>query len=76
VWETLFPGVDIRVLGASPMFKLPGCREICLWMGAVDAGRRTAERVLKRREERGGVPRGKQGDLRYRSKLRRRRGVT
>ena len=47
VWETLFPGVDIRVLGASPMFKLPGCREICLWMGAVDAGRRTAERVLK-----------------------------
>jgi len=47
VWETLFPGVDIRVLGASPMFKLPGCREICLWMGAVDAGRRTAEHVLK-----------------------------
>jgi len=47
VWETLFPGVDIRVLGASPMFKAPGCREICLWMGAVDAGRRTAERVLK-----------------------------
>lgn len=47
VWETLFPGVDVRVLGASPMFKVPGCREICLWMGAVDAGRKTAERVLR-----------------------------
>jgi len=46
-WERLFPGLAIRVLGASPMFFLPGCREICLWMGAVDAGRATAERVLR-----------------------------
>ena len=47
VWELLFPGVPFRVLGASPMFKMPGCREICLWMGAVDAGRKTAARVLR-----------------------------
>jgi hypothetical protein len=47
VWESLFPGIDFRVLGATPMFYVPGCREICLWMGAVDAGRRTAERVLR-----------------------------
>lgn len=46
-WERLFPGIEFRVLGASPMFFLPGCREICLWMGAVDAGRRTAARVLR-----------------------------
>ena len=46
-WEALFPGVAFRVLGASPMFYVPGCREICLWMGAVDAGRKTAERVLR-----------------------------
>lgn len=46
-WERLFPGLAVRVLGASPMFFLPGCREICLWMGAVDAGRVTAERVLR-----------------------------
>jgi hypothetical protein len=35
VWEKLFPGIETRVLGASPMFWLPGSREICLWMGAV-----------------------------------------
>ena len=29
------------------MFFLPGCREICLWMGAVDAGARTAREVLR-----------------------------
>jgi len=34
------------VLGATPMFYFPGCREICLWMGAVDAGKATANRIL------------------------------
>lgn len=33
-------------MGASPMFWVPGAREICLWMGAVDARKKTAERVL------------------------------
>ena len=47
VWEKLFPGIPFRVLGASPMFFVPGCREICLWFGAVDAGRKTAENVLR-----------------------------
>jgi|TARA_B110000977_G_scaffold169276_1_gene219119 hypothetical protein len=46
-WEALFPGIPIRVLGATPMFFVPGCREICLWFGAVDAGRKTAEKVLR-----------------------------
>ena len=69
VWETLFPGVDIRVLGASPMFKAAGMsRDL-----PVDGrrGRGTPDRGTRAqgREERGGVPRGKQGDLRYRSKL-------
>lgn len=46
-WEALFPDHPFRVLGATPMFFLPGCREICLWMGAVDAGARTAREVLR-----------------------------
>ena len=45
-WEALFPGVKCRVLGATPMFKVPACRELCLAMSAVDAGRKTAERCL------------------------------
>ena len=28
------------------MFWVPGAREICLWMGAVDARKKTAKRVL------------------------------
>ena len=40
------PGLDFRVLAASPLFWLPGCRDICLWMGAVDASKRNARRVL------------------------------
>lgn len=46
-FETLFPHLDVRTLGASPIFKWPGSREISLAMGAVDAGRKTAEKVLK-----------------------------
>jgi hypothetical protein len=30
VWEHLFPGLDFRVLGATPMFFVPFCRDICL----------------------------------------------
>jgi len=48
VWEALFPGVDFRTLGASPMFYIPGGRELCLWMTAVDAGKKTAMHVLKK----------------------------
>jgi 1-acyl-sn-glycerol-3-phosphate acyltransferase len=46
-WEALFPGVQCRVLAASPMFKVPLVRDICLALGAVDAGRKTALRVLE-----------------------------
>ncbi|GMF53245.1 unnamed protein product [Phytophthora fragariaefolia] len=35
------------VLGASPMFYIPLGRELCLWMGGVDASRSTGEKVLK-----------------------------
>jgi hypothetical protein len=35
------------VLGATPMFFIPGCREVCLWLGAIDASRKTAERQLE-----------------------------
>ena len=45
-WEALFPGIEYRVLAASPMFALPLVRDICLALGAVDAGRKTALRVL------------------------------
>lgn len=44
----LFPHLDerMRALGATPMFRWPGAREISLWLGAVDASPRTAQRVL------------------------------
>jgi len=45
-FESLFPGIDIRTLGATPMFWIPGSRELCLWMGAVDANKKTAMRLL------------------------------
>lgn len=46
VWESLFPGVDVRVLAASPMFWWPGSREMVLLMGAVDAARKVAQAIL------------------------------
>ena len=48
VWEKLFPGIETRVLGASPMFWVPGSREICLWMSAVDAAKKVAVRVIEK----------------------------
>ena len=46
VFEALFPGIETRVLGATPIFFWPGSREISLWLGAVDASLGTAKRVL------------------------------
>ncbi|OWY96883.1 hypothetical protein PHMEG_00032734 [Phytophthora megakarya] len=56
----VFPGIAIRdvsltivllmvllVLGASAMYYIPLGREMCLWMGGVDASRSTGEKVLK-----------------------------
>ncbi|TYZ67721.1 hypothetical protein PybrP1_003470 [[Pythium] brassicae (nom. inval.)] len=45
-WAAVFPGVNIRLLGASTVFKIPLARELCLWLHAVDASRSTAEKVL------------------------------
>jgi len=47
IWPSLFPGLEYRVLGATPMFWVPLCREMCLWLGGVDASRSTAENLLK-----------------------------
>jgi len=48
VIDRLFPNISWRVLGATPMFWIPGAREICLWMGAVDAGAPTAKKILQK----------------------------
>ena len=37
-----------RELGASVLFKIPFFRDLCLWLGLVDASRSTAEAVLER----------------------------
>ncbi|TMW64451.1 hypothetical protein Poli38472_013073 [Pythium oligandrum] len=59
-WEKLFPGIEYRVLGASTMFWVPFGRDLCLWLGGVDASRSTAEKVLKSNKSitvfPGGVP--------------------
>lgn len=49
-WDSLFPNMRMPLsLGASPMFYCPGGRELCLWMGAVDASKKTAKRVLAKK---------------------------
>ncbi|RMX68612.1 hypothetical protein KXD40_003464 [Peronospora effusa] len=45
-WEKIFPGISTRALGASTMFYVPLGRELCLWLGGVDASRSTADKVL------------------------------
>ncbi|OQR81982.1 diacylglycerol O-acyltransferase [Thraustotheca clavata] len=45
-WEGVHPGIEVRALGATPMFFVPLGRELCLWLGAVDASRSTAQNVL------------------------------
>lgn len=47
-FEEFFPGITHRVLGATPMFWMPGARELSLWMGAVDASRASAERCIRK----------------------------
>ncbi|KAI9915042.1 hypothetical protein PsorP6_007539 [Peronosclerospora sorghi] len=38
---------NVVALGASTMFYMPLGRELCLWLGGVDASRSTADKVLK-----------------------------
>ncbi|KAL0477256.1 2-acylglycerol O-acyltransferase [Acrasis kona] len=47
VFETLFPGIELRVLGASPMFWVPGCKEFCLWLEAINAAKSVAVKALR-----------------------------
>uniref|UniRef100_K3X4P9 Acyltransferase n=1 Tax=Globisporangium ultimum (strain ATCC 200006 / CBS 805.95 / DAOM BR144) TaxID=431595 RepID=K3X4P9_GLOUD len=46
-WEAVFPKIVTRALGASSIFAVPLARELCLWLGVVDASRSTADKVLK-----------------------------
>ncbi|POM69714.1 Diacylglycerol O-acyltransferase [Phytophthora palmivora] len=56
-FDDIFPGIKNRrkitrscvclVLGASAMYYIPLGRDICLWLGGVDASRSTGEKVLK-----------------------------
>ncbi len=48
LFEKMFPGIVTRTLGATAMFLVPLCREICLWCGAVDASKKTAVSILKK----------------------------
>jgi len=45
-WNILFPGIMVRALAASIIFCIPFAREVTLWVGGVDAGRTTAQRLL------------------------------
>ncbi|TYZ63962.1 hypothetical protein PybrP1_003658, partial [[Pythium] brassicae (nom. inval.)] len=47
IWEEMFPDTAPRALGATPIFFVPLARELCLWLGAVDASRSTADKVLR-----------------------------
>jgi len=46
-WAHLFPGIFIRSLCASPVFKIPVAREAVIWNGSVDATRFNAKQVLE-----------------------------
>jgi len=47
LWAKLFPGVHVRYLVASIIFKIPVAREIALWSGGVDASHLNAKKVLQ-----------------------------
>lgn len=62
----LLPGLGGRQvcwLAASVLFRLPMAREFCLWSGCVDAGRATAERMLKAGHSVGVIPGGEHEQL-------------
>jgi len=51
-------GKQVCWLAASILFRLPICRELCLWSGCCDAGRATAEKMLKAGLSVGVIPGG------------------
>lgn len=62
----LLPGLGGRQicwLAASVLFRLPVVRELCLWTGCVDAGRKTAEKMLKAGHCVGVIPGGEHEQL-------------
>jgi len=46
-WHELFPGIFVRALAASILFKIPLMREGLLWTGVVDASRFNASKALQ-----------------------------
>ena len=46
-FTSLFPGIEVRLLVASFCFFIPIYRDILLGLGAVDASRFSADRVLE-----------------------------
>jgi Diacylglycerol acyltransferase len=46
-FQNLFPGIEVRLLIASFCFMMPIYRDIILSLGAVDAARFSADRVLE-----------------------------
>lgn len=62
----LLPGLcgkQICWLAASILFRLPFAREFVIWSGCVDAGRATAERMLKAGHSVGVIPGGEHEQL-------------
>jgi diacylglycerol O-acyltransferase 2, plant len=47
ILTTLFPGISFLSLAARAMFNIPGCRELSLWLGGIDANRKTAKYALE-----------------------------
>lgn len=46
-FSKVFPGITRRALAASTNFIFPLWREVYLWLGYVDASKRSAQNVLK-----------------------------
>jgi 2-acylglycerol O-acyltransferase 2 len=62
----LLPGLQSKQvcwLSASVLFRLPIAREFCLWTGCVDAGRKTAEKMLEAGHSVGVIPGGEHEQL-------------
>lgn len=51
VHDAFSDGLQRLDLGANVLFKLPGLREMCLWMGVVDATRANAHKVLSSKDK-------------------------
>lgn len=65
-WEKAFPGIERRDLAASVCFKIPFIRELWLASYCVDARKKTALKVLKKKLSIGVYPGGMAEQIRFR----------